>query len=43
MKRNAVILASGAYVPKRILTNGHFDKALGENVSNWLENYLHIK
>lgn len=41
--RNAIIRASGAYVPERILTNAYFDEALKENVSHWLENNLHIK
>lgn len=41
--RNAIIRASGAYVPERILTNEYFNEALNENVSDWLENNLHIK
>lgn len=41
--RNAIIKASGAYVPQKILTNSYFDQALGEDVSTWLENNLHIK
>lgn len=42
MERNAVILATGAYVPKRILTNSYFDELLGEDVSTWLSNNLNI-
>ena len=40
--RNAVIRATGAYVPKRVLTNAYFDEKLGTNVSDWLENNLEI-
>ncbi len=40
--RNAVIRATGTYVPKRVLTNAYFDEKLGTNVSDWLENNLEI-
>ncbi|WNJ19881.1 ketoacyl-ACP synthase III [Pontibacter sp. G13] len=40
--RNAVIRSSGAYLPKRRLTNAYFDETLGENVSEWLETNLEI-
>ena len=40
--RNAVITATGAYLPKRILPNRYFDEQLGVDVSTWLENTLHI-
>jgi 3-oxoacyl-[acyl-carrier-protein] synthase-3 len=41
--RSAKIIATGSYLPSRILTNAYFDEALGVNVSRWLENHLHIK
>ncbi|MDP5169231.1 MAG: ketoacyl-ACP synthase III [Bacteroidia bacterium] len=41
-QRNAVILSTGAYVPKRVLPNSYFDELLGENVSQWLESNLEI-
>ncbi|MDX2247219.1 MAG: ketoacyl-ACP synthase III [Bacteroidia bacterium] len=40
--RNAVIRATGAYVPKRVLTNSYFDELLGEDVSTWLSTNLQI-
>lgn len=40
--RNAVIKATGAYVPKRVLPNSYFDELLGEDVHTWLENNLKI-
>jgi len=43
MMRNAQIISSGAYVPERILPNSYFDELLGENVSEWLEEVVHIK
>lgn len=41
--RNAVILSTGAYLPKRVLPNSYFDELLGEDVSTWLENNLQIR
>ena len=41
--RNARILATGTAVPDRIVPNAYFDKILGENVSEWLEDNLTIK
>lgn len=41
-KRNAVILATGAYVPRNVLPNSHFNDLLGENVSDWLETNLEV-
>lgn len=35
--RTAVIRSTGAYAPKRILTNQYFDELLGTDVSTWLE------
>lgn len=40
--RNAVIMSTGSFVPERVLPNSYFDKLLGENVSSWLEENLHI-
>lgn len=40
--RNAVIHSTGLYAPKQIIPNSYFDKLLGENVSDWLEENLHI-
>jgi len=40
--RNAVIASTGAYLPKRVLTNAYFDQMLGLDVSTWLENNLNI-
>ncbi|MCB9249487.1 MAG: ketoacyl-ACP synthase III [Ignavibacteriales bacterium] len=40
--RNAVIHSSGMYVPDRIIKNEYFDKLLGENVSDWLKDYVKI-
>lgn len=40
--RNAVILSTGSYAPSQALPNSYFDELLGENVSSWLEENLHI-
>ena len=40
--RNAKIIGSGMYVPKKIIPNSYFDKLLGENVSDWLEENVQI-
>ena len=40
--RNAVIKSSGMYVPERIIKNDYFDELLGENVSDWLEEFVKI-
>jgi len=40
--RKAVILSTGSYAPELVLPNSYFDKLLGENVSNWLEENLNI-
>ena len=40
--RNAKIISSGVFVPKRIIPNSYFDKLLGENVSEWLEENVQI-
>jgi 3-oxoacyl-[acyl-carrier-protein] synthase-3 len=40
--RNAVIHSSGMYVPDRVIKNDYFNELLGENVSNWLEEFVKI-
>ncbi len=40
--RNATIIASGMYAPERVLPNSYFDELLGEDVSTWLEENVHI-
>jgi len=41
--RNAQIVSTGAYAPQNIYTNQYFNDSLGVNVSNWLEQFVHIK
>lgn len=36
MTRNAHILATGSYVPERVVTNAEVDALLGESTSDWL-------
>ncbi len=40
--RNAKIIASGMYVPEKIVPNSYFDELLEENVSDWLEENVQI-
>ena len=40
--RNAVICATGAYLPKQVLPNSYFNDLLGEDVDTWLKNNLQI-
>lgn len=40
--RNATIISSGMYAPERVLPNSYFDELLGEDVSTWLEENVHI-
>ena len=40
--RNAKIIASGMFVPDKVVTNSYFNKLLGENVSDWLEKNVEI-
>lgn len=40
--RKAIIASCGAYAPERVLTNQYFDELLGEDVSTWLEENVHI-
>jgi len=43
MIRNAQIVASGMYVPDRILPNSFFNELLGEDVDTWLRENLTIR
>lgn len=40
--RNAKIIASGMFVPEKIVPNSYFNELLGENVSDWLEENVEI-
>lgn len=40
--RNAIIHSTSMFVPERIIKNEYFDKLLGENVSDWLEDNVKI-
>jgi 3-oxoacyl-[acyl-carrier-protein] synthase-3 len=40
--RNAVILASGMYVPEQVVPNSYFNEMLGEDVDGWLRKNVHI-
>lgn len=43
MIRNAQIVASGMYVPERVLPNSYFNELLGEDVDTWLRENLTIR
>ena len=43
MKRYTQILATGSYVPERVVTNHEIDQLLGESTSEWLVNNVGIK
>ena len=43
MIRNAQIVASGMYVPERVIPNSFFNELLGEDVDTWLRENLTIK
>ena len=43
MIRNAQIVASGMYVPDKIVPNSFFNELLGEDVDTWLRENLTIK
>ncbi|MFN3872279.1 MAG: 3-oxoacyl-ACP synthase III family protein [Ignavibacterium sp.] len=43
MIRNAQIVASGMYVPERVLPNSFFNELLGEDVDTWLRENLTIR
>lgn len=40
--RNAMIIASGAYAPDRVISNQYFNDLLGEDVDTWLRENVHI-
>jgi 3-oxoacyl-[acyl-carrier-protein] synthase-3 len=40
--RKAVITGTGMYVPKKVVPNSYFDELLGEDVSTWLSENVHI-
>ncbi|MCS6807780.1 MAG: ketoacyl-ACP synthase III [Bacteroidota bacterium] len=41
--RNAILRATGSYVPANIIPNSYFDAMLGEDVSTWLVENLTIR
>ena len=43
MIRNAKIVASGMFVPERVIPNSFFNELLGEDVDKWLRENLTIK
>jgi 3-oxoacyl-[acyl-carrier-protein] synthase-3 len=43
MIRNAKIVASGMFVPEKIVPNSYFNEILGEDVDTWLRENLTIK
>lgn len=43
MIRNSKIIASGMYVPEKVLPNSYFNELLGEDVDTWLRENLTIK
>lgn len=43
MIRNAQIVASGMYVPEKVLPNSFFNELLGEDVDTWLRENLTIR
>ncbi|MCA1801697.1 MAG: ketoacyl-ACP synthase III [Rhodothermaceae bacterium] len=43
MTRNSCIIASGSYVPERIIPNSWFNEQLGEDVDTWLQENLTIR
>lgn len=42
IRRNATILASGSYVPDRVVPNAYFNDLLGEDVDTWLQQHVQI-
>lgn len=40
--RNAVIMATGFYVPEQVVPNTYFNELLGEDVDSWLRKNVHI-
>ncbi len=43
MKRHAQILATGSYVPERVITNAEMDEMLGESTDQWLVENVGIR
>ncbi len=43
MNRNVQLLATGSYVPERVVTNAEIDAMLGESTSAWLEENVGIR
>ncbi|MCC5927067.1 MAG: ketoacyl-ACP synthase III [Bacteroidetes bacterium] len=43
MPRNARIVATGHYVPERVVPNSYFNEILGEDVDTWLQENLTIR
>lgn len=43
MIRNAQIVASGMFVPEKVIPNSYFNELLGEDVDTWLRENLTIK
>ena len=43
MMRNVQILATGSYVPERVVTNQEIDQLLGESTNEWLLKNVGIK
>ncbi|MCH8524488.1 MAG: 3-oxoacyl-ACP synthase, partial [Balneolales bacterium] len=41
--RNARIVATGHYVPERVVPNSYFNEILGEDVDTWLQENLTIR
>lgn len=41
-RRNAHIIASGSYAPKKIIPNSYFNELLGEDVDTWLKEKVQI-
>lgn len=41
-KVNAIIHSTGMYAPERVVPNSYFDQLLGEDVSSWLAENVHI-
>lgn len=40
--QNAIIVASGMYVPECIISNQYFNESLGQDVDTWLREKVHI-
>lgn len=40
--RNAIIHSNGIFLPEKVVPNSYFDELLGQNVSQWLEEFVEI-